>query len=243
MTTIIGECRGPASSSVSGRLTALGQVLVRVREWPWRCRGEPNGYLQPAVGEGVRLEVAVVSGHDRGDDGQPEPDALTVGDSLVEAGEGFEQRRHLRLGDQRPGIGDREVGLAMVGAGLDLYRAGGHVVADGVVHEVGDEALDKDAVAEGRGRRQVGFDDDVGGSRGELVWSIASCAAASRSTSSRVVRPRSDRARVRRPSMIASDWSRASRTRPSDRLEPFGGPGGLGHGHVDQGAHGGERRP
>ena len=95
------------------------------------------------------MEVAVVGGYDRGDDGQSEPDALAVGDSLVEAGERFEQRRQLRLGDQWPGIGDREVGLALVGAGLDLYRAAGHVVADGVVHEVGGEALDEDAVAKG----------------------------------------------------------------------------------------------
>src|SRR5437667_186903 len=37
-----------------------------------------------------------------------------------------------------------------------------------------------------------------------LAWSIASWAAASRSTSSRVVKPRSDRARVRSPSMNAA---------------------------------------
>lgn len=110
------------------------------------------------------MEAAVVSRYDRGDDGQSEPDAVAVGDSFIEAGERFEQGCHLRPGDEWPGICDREVGLALVGACFDLHRAGGHVVANGVVHEVCDDALDEDAVAEGGGRRQVGFDDDIGGS-------------------------------------------------------------------------------
>ncbi len=71
----------------------------------------------------------------------------------------------------------------MVGAGLDLDRAAGHVVADGVVHEVGGEALDQDPIAEGGSSGQVGFDDDSWRlSAAALVWSMASCAAASRST-------------------------------------------------------------
>ena len=41
--------------------------------------------------------------------------------------------------------------------------------------------------------------------------------------------------------MIASDWSTASRTRPTTVSSCFGGPRGLGHGDVDEGAHGGER--
>ena len=49
----------------------------------------------------------------------------------------------------------------MAGTGLDLYRAADHVVADRVVHEVGDEALDKYAIPERRSSRQVGFDDDL----------------------------------------------------------------------------------
>ena len=100
----------------------------------------------------MRAQVAVVRGYDRGDNGQSDPYALSVGDSLIEAGERFEQGCHLRLRDHWPGIGHRDIRLTFIGAGLDLYRTGAHVVADGVVHEVGDEALDKDAITE-RGSR------------------------------------------------------------------------------------------
>jgi hypothetical protein len=69
-------------------LGCLGSIGYR----PYGSCGEPNSNSQSSAGEGVCLEIAVVSGYNRGDDGQPQPDALPVGDPLVEAGERFEQR-------------------------------------------------------------------------------------------------------------------------------------------------------
>ena len=88
---------------------------------------------------------------DRGDDGQSEPDASAVADSSLQAREGFEQGRHCRLRHERPAVGDGDVRRVVVGARYDSYRASGEVVADGVVEQVGDEALEQDPVAEGGG--------------------------------------------------------------------------------------------
>ncbi len=108
----------------------------------------------------------------------------------------------------------------MAGAGLDLYRAADHVVADSVVHEVGDEALDKYPIAERGSSRQVGFDDDVGGSgRGAgLIDRVLRCRFEVHKFSGgqAAVGP----GKGQQASMIASDWSSASRTRPTTVSSP-----------------------
>ncbi len=83
-----------------------------------------------------------MGGGDRVDDREPKPVAAAVsGAGAVKALERLQQARHLLGGDRRAAVGDDQECMLMTGAGRDLDVPLGDVVADRVVEEVGEEAL------------------------------------------------------------------------------------------------------
>jgi hypothetical protein len=77
---------------------------------------QTDGYLHPPGHERLRFESAMVGVDHRGDDREPEPGPLAVGQAALEAHERLEERRHRRLWHVRTGVGDRHGRGTVVGA-------------------------------------------------------------------------------------------------------------------------------
>ena len=94
-------------------------------------------------------------GRDRVDDREPQSVSATVaGPGAVQSLEWLEETPELFGRDGRAGVRDRHEGVAIAGTGRDLDISTGRVVAERVVEEVGDEALDESWIALGRRRAQ-----------------------------------------------------------------------------------------
>ena len=102
-------------------------------------------------------DAGLVGGGDGSDDREPEPvPLLVVPPARVEPLEGLEESVYVAGGDDRAGVGERQDGFAVGDGGGGLDVVPDHVVADGVVDQVGDQTLDKRRVtvdSGGPGRR------------------------------------------------------------------------------------------
>jgi hypothetical protein len=155
--------------------------------------------------------------------------------------ERLEQAADLTGRDHLTGVPHREDGLPGGGAGGDLHPPAGHVVPQGVVGQVGDQALDQARVAQDRGRAQRGLHADAalagflitgrgdvtgdGGEIGGLRLLDAPFAAGQREQ------------RADEPFLLLAEGQRLLAGRPQ-RLR---GRGRVGHGHLEQGPLRGER--
>src|ERR1700722_8442174 len=74
---------------------------------------------------------------------------VVVGTGAVEALEGFEETLDLFGVNGGAGVGDSEDGAVVSGRGGDLNISAGGVVADCVVEQVGDQALEESWIAGG----------------------------------------------------------------------------------------------
>lgn len=169
------------------------------------ARRRPGSGDLRSVGDGYRgWPRALPIG---GDDRQPEAEAFPVTGALgVEALEGLKEPFGGGFGDDWSGVGDREVGVAFPDLGGDSDVTSGHVVAQGVLDEVGDEALNEATVAGGRSGGEVCMEGDYW-----LVGFVSMMSTVSaneaRSNSSRLSRPAWPRMRVSRASMSRSCWA------------------------------------
>jgi hypothetical protein len=112
-------------------------------------RGEADVDVEPAVRAGVDGEGGVVGFGDGRGDGQAQAEAFVAGGAGGgEPLERLEQPGDLVGGDDRPGVGDRQLGMAGVGSDLDVDPAAGGVVADRVVDQVGGQPPQEAVVAE-----------------------------------------------------------------------------------------------
>lgn len=100
----------------------------------------------------------VMSAGDSSDDGEAEAVAVLVCAARIEALERLEEAVDLSGWNGRPGVGDREHRPATRGLGGESKDSASDVVDDGVVDEVGDEALDQSCVALQRGGADSGLD-------------------------------------------------------------------------------------
>ena len=123
----------------------------RRRSHAWRLEGERDFDGQPAVWARLGAQRGAMGGGDRVDDREAEPvPAGVVGAGSVKTLERLQQARHLLGGDRGAAVGDRQECVLVAGAGRDLDVSLGDVVADRVVEEVGDQALDESRIASRR---------------------------------------------------------------------------------------------
>ena len=94
----------------------------------------------------IRGEPGVVGDGDGADDGQSEA-VVVVDAGAVESLAGVEKSVDLLRRDHRAGVRDGDDSLVALDPGGDLHPAAGHVVAHGVVQQVGDESFDQCRVA------------------------------------------------------------------------------------------------
>jgi hypothetical protein len=109
---------------------------------------------RPPPGPGLRGDGGGVGGGDSPDDGQAKAVAVAVAASGARAEplEGLEQAVDFGGRDDRPGVGHRQDGAGLAGAGGDLDVPAGDVVPDGVVDQVSGQLLDQKAVTVEGGR-------------------------------------------------------------------------------------------
>jgi hypothetical protein len=94
---------------------------------------------------------------DRLDDREPQPMAAVVaGAGPAQPLEGRKEPADLLGRDGGAGVGDRREGVPVAGAGGDLDASESAVVADRVVDQVGDQALEQPLVARRRRRGDRG---------------------------------------------------------------------------------------
>jgi hypothetical protein len=128
--------------------------------------GEGAGDLQAAVGAGVHAQVGAVGGGDRGDDRQAKAVAVVVAGAVGAAAlEGPQQPAQLGGGTAGPLLATASSAPHPGGAGLDPDPACGLVVADGVVHQVGDQPLGQARVAQDPAGVQGGVDAELAAAR------------------------------------------------------------------------------
>ena len=126
----------------------------------WACvgRGGQSGYGGEADFDGeaalrarARGELGAVRGGDRLDDGESQSVSVVVpGTGAAQSLEGLEETLDLFGRDGRAGVRDGHEGAAVAGPGGDLDLSAGGVVADRVVDQVRDQALDQSWIARRR---------------------------------------------------------------------------------------------
>src|SRR5580704_2479882 len=118
-------------------------MMFRRCSWARGLR-EDDAHAEAAVGQWVRGDGGVVRGRDGSDDGQSEPvSVLVVCPAPIEPLEGLEEAVHFLWRYDWSGVGHPQDGPAVLYPGPDLDTAAGHVVADGVVEQVGHEPFDE----------------------------------------------------------------------------------------------------
>src|SRR6202034_786428 len=118
--------------------------------------------IQAALGARAGAQRGTVGVGDRPDDGQAEPVSPVVANPLgAELPEWLEQMLDRIRGDERAGVSDRYGGAAAGHCRRDRYPAAGGVLPDGVVDEVGDQALRQARVGGRRGRAERGAEADA----------------------------------------------------------------------------------
>src|SRR5262249_30524810 len=114
-----------------------------------------------SLADSCRRPPAVSCGDGR-DDRESEPGTATrAGPGRVSADEGLEERRDRRRSTRLAAVRAPRGRVAAGLAGLDANEAARLVVAQGVLDEVGDQALEQLAVAAAPGRPAVDLDADA----------------------------------------------------------------------------------
>src|SRR5262245_9233244 len=131
--------------ALGGRLRRLvllaGAFRAGAGAGSWAGWGEADLGAQAAAGLRADGEGGAVRMGDGLDDGQAEPEALAVAGAVgAKPLEGLQQPVHGGRRDDGPGVGHRQEGAGVPGAGEDLDGAAGRVVPQRVVGEVGDQA-------------------------------------------------------------------------------------------------------
>src|SRR5262249_56523158 len=109
-----------------------------------------------------RRRRPAVSGGDRRDDRESEPCTATrAGPGRVSADEGLEEPRDRRRSNELAAVRDPQGRVAADLAGLDANEPARLVVAQGVLDDVRDQALEQFAVAAAPGRPAVDLDADA----------------------------------------------------------------------------------
>ena len=117
---------------------------------------------RPPSGRARAVSVARVGAGDAADNGQAEPVSVDVADSLgAELLERLEKAVNLIGRDHCPGVADRNARPSGGRCRRDLNVAAGHVVAQGVVHQVCDQAFGQARVTRCRGGGERRADDDA----------------------------------------------------------------------------------
>ena len=107
--------------------------------------------VSPPPGLARAVSSARCALRDRLDDGESQPVSVVVASAGVdESFERFEQALDLFGRHGRAGVRDRHDGVPVAGRGRDLEVSTGRVVADRVVDQVGDQALEESGIAERR---------------------------------------------------------------------------------------------
>ena len=133
---------------------------------------------ESSPGSGLCIDDGTVGVGDRLHDREPEPGAIGRGTHVRAASlEGLEEARKLARRDHGPGVSDHDRRPAGDGVRGDVEPSLRHVVTDGVLDQVRDEALEQQRVAgrsgglERRGAPEFGMmvrSQDFGGSGGEV---------------------------------------------------------------------------
>jgi hypothetical protein len=111
--------------------------------------------------------MAAVSRHDRGHDGETQPEAVGAGQPLASLPpERLEQeRQHGRI-EHLAAVDDADGRPLIIGRGFHSDPSTrGEVVANSVLDQVADEALDQGGIADDGRRAELGTDLDAGGYR------------------------------------------------------------------------------
>src|SRR5262249_12117399 len=114
----------------------------------------------------LRPRVRGERGVDGNGDGDGQSEAVVVVEvppiaGAVESLEGLEEAMDLLRRDHRPRVRDGDDSLDALDPGGDLHPAAGHVVAHGVVQQVGDKPFDQCRVACRWGARDPGHQSGV----------------------------------------------------------------------------------
>src|SRR5690348_11552996 len=139
MTYPVQGFAGGSSCSSQGRGELRAQPTTVRRQELARSR-DPHPENGALAGGGDQVDLAVVGGGERGDDGQAEAGSATV---LAAAGgvdpvEAFEHPGGLLRGQARTVVGHLDDALALDGTDADPYRGARRGVLDGVADQVGD---------------------------------------------------------------------------------------------------------
>ena len=118
--------------------------------------------VSPPSGRARALIFGIVRVGDRLDDGESQSVAAVVaGTGAAQSLEGLEETLDLLGRDGRAGVRDRHEGVPVAGPGGDLDMSAGGVVADRVVDQVGDQALEQSWIAGRRRRVERGADVEI----------------------------------------------------------------------------------
>ena len=162
---------------IAARTSVAAPLLVDER---FRPRGgwEADLDSESAPGSGFCVDHGIVGVGDSLHDREPEPDPIGRGAFLRAASlEGLEEPGEFAGRDHGPGVRDHDGRVAGGGVRGDVEPASWHVVTDGVLYQVRDEALDQQRVAgcsgglERRGAPELVMivrSQDFGGGRGEV---------------------------------------------------------------------------
>lgn len=117
----------------------------------WRA-GKSNRDQETASGAGCGVDGPVVCPDDAVHDGQPEadPDVFVGAGAFCSASKGFGESRYQFRKERRTGVLDPQHARVVLRFGVDGYgAAGGEIVDDGVLDEVGHHPQDERRGAEG----------------------------------------------------------------------------------------------